>query len=61
MDPTILEYVYRAMVEVLTSADWSPNAKRWLHLVSRRIRPSGNHTDVTFPRALVVACAIKGN
>ncbi|WMV30758.1 hypothetical protein MTR67_024143 [Solanum verrucosum] len=32
----------------------------WLHLVTRRIRPSGNRTDVTFPRALVVACAIQG-
>lgn len=29
-------------------------------LVSRRIRPSNNCTDVTFPLALVVACAIHG-
>uniref|UniRef100_M1E0Q3 Gag-pol protein n=1 Tax=Solanum tuberosum TaxID=4113 RepID=M1E0Q3_SOLTU len=35
------------------------HAKRWLHLVNRRIRPSGNHTDVRFPRALVVACAVQ--
>ena len=28
--------------------------------MTRRIRPSGNHTDVTFPRALVVVCAIQG-
>ncbi|KAH0635756.1 hypothetical protein KY289_035671 [Solanum tuberosum] len=38
----------------------SPDAKRWLHLVTKRIRPLGNHTDVTFPRTLVVACAIQG-
>ncbi|KAH0686133.1 hypothetical protein KY289_016889 [Solanum tuberosum] len=32
----------------------------WFHLVTKRIRPSGNHTNVTFPRALVVACAVQG-
>uniref|UniRef100_M1DFH8 Putative plant transposon protein domain-containing protein n=1 Tax=Solanum tuberosum TaxID=4113 RepID=M1DFH8_SOLTU len=37
-----------ATAEGITSTDWSPNAKRWLHLVTRRIRSSGNHTDVTF-------------
>uniref|UniRef100_M1DM57 Putative plant transposon protein domain-containing protein n=1 Tax=Solanum tuberosum TaxID=4113 RepID=M1DM57_SOLTU len=34
--------------------------QRWLHLVTKRIRPSGNRTDVTFPHALVVACTIQG-
>uniref|UniRef100_M1DP76 Putative plant transposon protein domain-containing protein n=1 Tax=Solanum tuberosum TaxID=4113 RepID=M1DP76_SOLTU len=52
--------VYWATVEGLTSIDWAPDAKRWLHLVTRRILSSGKHTDVTFPRALVVECAIKG-
>ncbi|KAH0722402.1 hypothetical protein KY289_005446 [Solanum tuberosum] len=54
------DQVYWATPEGIASTDWSPDAKRWLHLVTRRIRPSGNHTDVTFPRALVVACAIHG-
>ncbi|KAH0698648.1 hypothetical protein KY284_012863 [Solanum tuberosum] len=50
----------RDTAEGNTSTDWSPDAKRWLQLVTRRIWPSGNHTDVTFPRVLVVACAIQG-
>lgn len=29
-------------------------------MVTRRIRPSGNRTDVTFPQAFVVVCAIHG-
>lgn len=45
------------MVEAITSAEWSPDAKRWLHLVSRRILLSDNRIDVNFPWALVVACA----
>lgn len=32
----------------------------WLHLASRRICPSGNLTDVTLQRAVVVACAVYG-
>ncbi|KAH0698639.1 hypothetical protein KY284_012854 [Solanum tuberosum] len=52
------DQVYWATVEGITSTYWSPDAKRWLHLVTRRIRPSGNHTNVTFPWVLVVACAI---
>uniref|UniRef100_M1DSN3 Putative plant transposon protein domain-containing protein n=1 Tax=Solanum tuberosum TaxID=4113 RepID=M1DSN3_SOLTU len=54
------DQVYWATVEGITSTDWSPDAKRWLYLVTKRIRPSGNRTDVTFPWALVVACAIQG-
>uniref|UniRef100_M1DE26 Putative plant transposon protein domain-containing protein n=1 Tax=Solanum tuberosum TaxID=4113 RepID=M1DE26_SOLTU len=60
VEPTHRDQVYWATAEGITSTDWSPDAKRWLHLVTRRIRPSGNRTDVTFPRALVVACAIQG-
>uniref|UniRef100_M1DPM1 Putative plant transposon protein domain-containing protein n=1 Tax=Solanum tuberosum TaxID=4113 RepID=M1DPM1_SOLTU len=52
--------VYWATTEGISSTDWSPDAKRWLHLVRRRIRPSSNRIDVTFPRALVVACTIQG-
>lgn len=39
---------------------WSPNAKRWLHFVPRRIHPSYNYIDVTFPRDSKVACTIHG-
>ncbi|KAH0778465.1 hypothetical protein KY290_004892 [Solanum tuberosum] len=60
MEPTRRDKVYWDTSEGITSAEWSPDAKRWLHLVSRRICPSGNRTGVTFPRALVVACAIRG-
>lgn len=35
-------------------------AWRLLALVGRRIRPSGNLIDVTYPRTLMVACAIRG-
>ncbi|KAH0685824.1 hypothetical protein KY284_016377 [Solanum tuberosum] len=58
VEPTFRDQVYCVTAEGITSTDWSPDAKRWLHLVTRRIRPSGNRTDVTFPRALVVACTI---
>uniref|UniRef100_M1D924 Putative plant transposon protein domain-containing protein n=1 Tax=Solanum tuberosum TaxID=4113 RepID=M1D924_SOLTU len=51
--------VYWATAEGITSTDWSPDAKRLLYLVTRRIRPSSNRTDMTFPRALVFACAIQ--
>ncbi|KAH0716987.1 hypothetical protein KY285_013018 [Solanum tuberosum] len=60
VEPTHLDRVYWATVEGITSTDWLPDAKCWLHLVTRRIRPLGNRNDVTFPRALVVACAIQG-
>ncbi|KAH0685721.1 hypothetical protein KY290_017249 [Solanum tuberosum] len=60
VEPTRQDQVYWATVEGITITDWSPNSKRWLHLVTRRIRPSSNCIDVTFPRALVVACAIQG-
>ncbi|KAH0689239.1 hypothetical protein KY289_016597 [Solanum tuberosum] len=58
IEPVCLDHVYLATAKGITSTDWSPDAKRWLHLVPRRICPSRNHTDVTFPRDLVVACAI---
>lgn len=44
-----------------TTTEWSPDAKQWLQFVLKRIRSSGNHTDVTFLCALVVSCAIWGN
>lgn len=44
----------------LTSVDWSPNGKWWLNLVFRRIHSSRNRTNFTFPRALVVVCALQG-
>uniref|UniRef100_M1DN20 Putative plant transposon protein domain-containing protein n=1 Tax=Solanum tuberosum TaxID=4113 RepID=M1DN20_SOLTU len=53
--PVRRDQVYWSTTDGITSSDWSPDAKRWLHLVTRRIRPSGNRTDVTFPLALVVA------
>ncbi|KAH0689056.1 hypothetical protein KY290_017154 [Solanum tuberosum] len=55
IEPARWDQVYWATVEGITSSDWSPDAKRWLHLETRRIRPSDNRTDVTFPRAMVVA------
>lgn len=58
VEPTRWDQAYRATSVGITSIEWSPNANRWLHLVTRLIRPSGNCTDLTFPRALVVACAI---
>ncbi|KAH0722522.1 hypothetical protein KY290_005171 [Solanum tuberosum] len=60
VEPARRDKVYWPTVEVITSAEWSPDANRWLHLVTRRIRPSGNRTDVTFSRALVVACTVQG-
>uniref|UniRef100_M1DPX3 Putative plant transposon protein domain-containing protein n=1 Tax=Solanum tuberosum TaxID=4113 RepID=M1DPX3_SOLTU len=60
IDPSKRDQVYWATSEGITSTNLSPDAKRWLHLVTKRIRPSGNRTDVTFSRALVVACAIQG-
>lgn len=53
--------VYWPTIEGITSQYFSPDTLRWLALVGRRIRPSVNLTDVTYPRALVVACAIKGS
>lgn len=35
-------------------------ARRWLHVVSRRILPSSNVTDVTYVRALVLAYILSG-
>ncbi|KAH0689238.1 hypothetical protein KY289_016596 [Solanum tuberosum] len=60
IEPACLDHVYLATAEGITSTDWSRDMKRWLHLVPRSISPSRNHTDVTFPRDLVVACAIQG-
>jgi len=61
VEPARRDQVYWDTAEGITSTDWSPDAKRWLDLVTRRIHPSGNRTDVTFPWLLVVACAIYGN
>uniref|UniRef100_M1DXF4 Uncharacterized protein n=1 Tax=Solanum tuberosum TaxID=4113 RepID=M1DXF4_SOLTU len=47
-EPVRRDRVYWATAEGITSTDWSPDAKRWLHLITRRIRPSRNRTDVTF-------------
>uniref|UniRef100_M1DYZ1 Putative plant transposon protein domain-containing protein n=1 Tax=Solanum tuberosum TaxID=4113 RepID=M1DYZ1_SOLTU len=60
VESTRWDQVYWATAEGITRTDWSPDAKRWLHLVTRRICPSGNRTDVTFSWALVVAYAIHG-
>lgn len=51
--------VYSTTAEGITSTYSSPNSKRCPHLVSRRILPPGNHNDMSFPQALVVACAIQ--
>uniref|UniRef100_M1D8B9 Putative plant transposon protein domain-containing protein n=1 Tax=Solanum tuberosum TaxID=4113 RepID=M1D8B9_SOLTU len=59
LEPTHWDMIYWATTEDITSTDWSSDSKRWLHLVTMRIRPSGNRIDVTFPRALVVACAMQ--
>ncbi|KAH0685357.1 hypothetical protein KY284_015910 [Solanum tuberosum] len=48
VEPARRNRVYWPTVEGITSTDWSSNVKRWLHLVARRIRQSGNRTDVTY-------------
>ncbi|KAH0699046.1 hypothetical protein KY284_013261 [Solanum tuberosum] len=58
IEPARRDQVYWATAEGITNSNWSPDAKRWLHFVTKRIRPSDSLTDVTFPRASVVACAI---
>lgn len=60
VDPMSRKQVYRATTNGINIANWSPYDKRLFHLVSRKIFPSANHTDMTFPQALLVACAIKG-
>uniref|UniRef100_M1DES4 Putative plant transposon protein domain-containing protein n=1 Tax=Solanum tuberosum TaxID=4113 RepID=M1DES4_SOLTU len=60
VEPAHRDQIYWATAEGSTSTDWSPDTKRWLHLVTRRIRPSGNRTNVTFPLALVATYAIQG-
>uniref|UniRef100_M1D8M8 Uncharacterized protein n=1 Tax=Solanum tuberosum TaxID=4113 RepID=M1D8M8_SOLTU len=55
VESTRWDRVYCATTEGITSANWSPDAKRWLHLVTGKIHPSGIRTNVTFPQALVVA------
>uniref|UniRef100_M1DFR9 Putative plant transposon protein domain-containing protein n=1 Tax=Solanum tuberosum TaxID=4113 RepID=M1DFR9_SOLTU len=51
--------VYWPTMKGIISANWSPDAERWLHLVTRRIRSSCNRINVTFPWALVVECTIQ--
>ncbi|KAH0719091.1 hypothetical protein KY285_015122 [Solanum tuberosum] len=58
VEPARRDGVYWPTTEGIPSTDWSPDAKRWLHLVTRRILPSSNRTDVRFPGALVVACVV---
>uniref|UniRef100_M1D8X6 Putative plant transposon protein domain-containing protein n=1 Tax=Solanum tuberosum TaxID=4113 RepID=M1D8X6_SOLTU len=60
VEPARWDQVYWATAEGITSTDWSSDAKRWLHLVTRRIHSSGNCTDMTFPQDLVVVCTIQG-
>uniref|UniRef100_M1DM49 Uncharacterized protein n=1 Tax=Solanum tuberosum TaxID=4113 RepID=M1DM49_SOLTU len=54
VEPARRDRVYWYITKVITSKDWSPDDKRWLYLFTMRILPSGNRTDVTFSRALVV-------
>lgn len=54
VDPVKWDQIYWATTEGITSADWSLNAKRWVHLVSKRILPLSNHMDITYPWVLVV-------
>lgn len=56
--PARRDQVYWATIEGKISTNLSPYAKRWLHLVTRRILQSSNHIEVTFPRALVLVCVI---
>lgn len=51
---------YWSTIEGITSLYFSADSKRWLTLVARRMCPLGNLTDMTYPRALVVDCAMKG-
>lgn len=60
VDHTRGDQVYWATTEGLTSAYCSTDAKRGLHLVSRRIHLSSKRMNVTYPRAIVVACIIQG-
>ena len=60
VEPMRWDYVYLAIAEEITSTDWLPYAKKWLNLDTRRIYPSSNFANVTFPRDLVVACSIQG-
>lgn len=48
VEPTCRDKIYWPTVEGITSTGRSVYAKRWLHLVTKRIRPSGNYNNVTF-------------
>lgn len=52
--------VYCPNMEGITNHFFSPDARRWLALVGRRIHLSANLTDVTYHWAPVVVCAIQG-
>lgn len=52
--------VYWPTTECITSAYFSADTQRWVALIGQEIYPLGNLTYVTYPRALVVACAIRG-
>lgn len=54
------DQVYYTTPNGINSTDQSYDVKSLLHLVTRRIRLPGNHTDMTFFWALVVVCSIYG-
>ena len=54
------DHVYYAIAEEINIMDRLPYAKKWLNLVTKRIYPLRNFTNVTFPRDLVVSYAIQG-
>ena len=53
VEPTHGDNVHWDTTEGITITEWSLDAKRWLHLVTRRIRSSSNCINVTFPRTMV--------
>ncbi|KAK6773687.1 hypothetical protein RDI58_028925 [Solanum bulbocastanum] len=69
VEPTCWDHVYWATAEGITSMDWSPDAKKWLHWVTRRIRLSSNHhlrgenvlsrqqKDFFLPRLIIALCS----
>lgn len=52
------DHGFWAMAEGINTGDWSRDTKRFLHLVSRRIRSSRNRTNINFPQDLVETCDI---
>lgn len=54
------DQVYWPNTEGITITYFTVDARRWLNLVSHRIRLSDNLIDVIYPPTLVVACTIQG-